>query len=260
VGNTLYAAGLGPAVLRLRLRLAALARDGWGTAPDGLPLPPARLRVLVDGGGDPARFAEDGRVAADAIVRALGVAGVELASLGPVLDFGCGCGRVARHWAALRGVELHGCDRNRELAEWCAENLGHVETRVNGPAPPLPYEDGRFGLVYAISVFTHLAEPEASAWLEELVRVLHPGGYLLLTTHGRLYEAELSASERAAFDRGEPVVQRPRMAGTNACSTFHPRAYMERRLARHFEAVRFLGDGASLPFIQDVYLAGPKPA
>ncbi len=44
-------------------------------------------------------------------------------------------------------------------------------------------EDGSFDLIWAVSVFTHLAETW-SAWLLELHRVLKPGGILLATFMG----------------------------------------------------------------------------
>jgi SAM-dependent methyltransferase len=259
VGSALDAVGLLAPAYRLRERIVAWrAPARAGGVRDGVPLPPSRLRVLVDGQGDPEMFVRAGRASAVVIGGALERAGVEITSLSPVLDFGCGCGRVARHWAGMPGLELHGCDAEPALVEWCAEHLGFMQARLNGPEPPLPYAGGSFGLVYAISVLTHLTESLGAAWLRELVRVLRPGGYLLITTHGTVHRSLLPPAERAAFDRGELVVQRPRMAGTNACATFHPRSYVEQMLAPHFDMVSFSGDGANRPLRQDVYLAGPK--
>ncbi|HKP89120.1 MAG TPA: class I SAM-dependent methyltransferase [Thermoleophilaceae bacterium] len=255
-GNALDAAGLLGPFYRLRRRwVAARAPMRRGGEYAGLPMPPARLRVMVDSGGDPQRFHRVGALNRDTILRTLERAGTEIASLGSILDFGCGCGRVARHWANLDGPELHGCDYNPELVDWCRANLEFMEARVNGLEPPLPYESASFDLVYAISVLTHLTEPLATAWLDELARVVRPGGLLLVTTHGKLHRDGIPPRSRAAFDRGELVVARRRLPGTNACAAFHPRAYMEAQLASRFDSVAFYGDGANLPFHQDVYLA-----
>jgi ubiquinone/menaquinone biosynthesis C-methylase UbiE len=40
-------------------------------------------------------------------------------------------------------------------------------------------------LIYGISVFTHLSAPWELKWLEELHRVLKPGGVILMTVHGQ---------------------------------------------------------------------------
>ena len=60
----------------------------------------------------------------------------------PALDFGCGCGRVLRHWAGLEGPAIHGSDYYERLVGWCAANLPFVTASVNDLAPPLRYDDG----------------------------------------------------------------------------------------------------------------------
>ncbi len=75
--------------------------------------------------------------------------------------------RVARHWAAVPGPEVHGCDYNPELVEWCASNLCSLRGDFrNELAPPLPYVSGSFDLIYALSVFTHLDDALQRAWLD----------------------------------------------------------------------------------------------
>src|SRR6201999_2694722 len=49
---------------------------------------------------------------------------------------------------------------------------------------PLDYEAGTFDLVLAISIWSHFDEPAALAWLEEMHRIVAPGGHLALTVHG----------------------------------------------------------------------------
>ena len=102
-----------------------------------------------------------------------------------MLDFGCGSGRVLRHFAELsKDVELWGCDIDRPSIEWLQEHLSpplHVLT--NDKRPPLDLPSEHFDLIYAISVFTHLTE-EWSSWLLELRRLLKPGGLLVATFLG----------------------------------------------------------------------------
>jgi len=243
-------------LVRLRERyLAARTPDAPALAPDGLPMPPARLRVLVDGHADPAGFLEDGLAGARTVRETLAAAGVELAGLGAVLDFGCGCGRVARQWADLDGPEIHGTDLNPESVRWCNENLRFMRARTNGPEPPTTFEDGRFDLIYALSVFTHLTQPVGDRWMSELVRLLRPGGMVLFTTHGESFVHQLSPKEAADFDAGRPVVRRPSMEGANACATYHPHSYVERHLLRDLSILEFTPKARGEVFPQDVYLA-----
>lgn len=101
-----------------------------------------------------------------------------------ILDFGCGCGRMTRFLGLDRDLSVYGCDINDQLVEWCSANLPDVTTVKNGSMPPIPFEDETFDLVYSLSIFTHLPEEAALAWLTELNRVLAEDGIAILTTHG----------------------------------------------------------------------------
>jgi SAM-dependent methyltransferase len=233
--------------------IAAKGSDPDGPGPDGLPLPPARLSVLVSGGVDPDGFMQGSLDAAAVIRGALADSGAELR--GTVLDFGCGCGRVARQWAGL-GLDLHGCDYNPELAGWCRDNLPFMETRVNMLEPPSPYEDETFDLVYAISILTHLTEPVGHRWMADWRRILKPGGLLLFTTHGDALRHQLGKRAGPRYDAGEMVVKGARVEGLNACVAHHPPRYVTGRLLRGFELVSCRPAPAhTATFDQDVYLA-----
>jgi 2-polyprenyl-3-methyl-5-hydroxy-6-metoxy-1,4-benzoquinol methylase len=226
----------------------------WGKgAPDGQPIPPFGLRILVSASPDIDWFLASGRRGADAVRGVLARNGLDLESAAPVLDFGCGCGRVTRHWAA-DGIEVHGSDLNRQLVAWCRSHLAFGTFAVNGLAPPLAYPDARFGFVYALSVFTHLPEDLQEAWMRELRRVIRPGGHLLLTTHGEHYLDELTAGEQRAFRAGSLVVSRDDTPGSNICGAYHPEAYVRGRLARGFSVVEFVPKGALGNPFQDSWL------
>jgi SAM-dependent methyltransferase len=127
------------------------------------------------------------------------------------------------------------------MIAWCGENLPFAETTVNELTPPLPYADGTFGLAYAFSVMTHLSGDLQDAWMRELLRVLRPGGLLLISTLGEYYASRnrLTAPERESFARGNLVVLYERSAGTSLCSAYHPADYVRSKLARDFEHVAF---------------------
>jgi SAM-dependent methyltransferase len=105
-----------------------------------------------------------------------------------VLDFGCGAGRVLRQFASEAEVaEFWGCDIDSLSIEWINENLNPPFHAVAcDEAPGLPFEDGHFSLIYAISVFTHLTEHATGwpGWLVELRRVLADNGILILSFLG----------------------------------------------------------------------------
>jgi SAM-dependent methyltransferase len=101
------------------------------------------------------------------------------------LDFGCSSGRVVRALAATwPETEWHGCDPNAGAIAWAHEHLPGIDFRVSPQDPPLPYDDGAFDFVCAISIWSHYGEDAAVAWLEEMRRIILPGGRLILTTHG----------------------------------------------------------------------------
>jgi SAM-dependent methyltransferase len=77
--------------------------------------------------------------------------------------------------------------------------------------------------------------------MSECLRVLKPGGFLLMSTMGEYYlsRERLSPPEQEAFQRGELVVLYDESAGTSLCSAYHPPAYVHQRLAKEFELAAF---------------------
>jgi len=79
---------------------------------------------------------------------------------------------MLRWWADSPNVSVHECDYNPSLVKWCNTHLGFAEVRANQPAPPLPYVDEQFDLLYAlrmlgdrfelISRFDPKADPETA--------------------------------------------------------------------------------------------------
>lgn len=117
-----------------------------------------------------------------------------------VFDFGCGCGQLARQLLQQksRPKRYFGVDVNREMVEWCRDNLTPVDPNFQfvhhdvfnpGLAPdnarrltaPFGVEDSAFGLVLAVSVFTHLYEQQAIYYLREIARIMRPDGLFVST-------------------------------------------------------------------------------
>jgi SAM-dependent methyltransferase len=235
----------------------ALRHDPRELAPDGLPLPPPELISQVAGASTGEQFFELGARGRAVIADAVRRSGADLDAMEAILDFGVGCGRVARHWRGA-SFQVYGCDYNPVLVDWCRHNLPHVRAQANKLNPPLPYGDERFDLVYALSVFTHLDEAQQLSWIAELRRVTKPGGLVLFTTHGPSFphgDESFSTPEIAArLDRGELVVFAADHAGRNMCAALHPREWVEANMLDGFECVEYVERGAEMNGGQDLYL------
>jgi SAM-dependent methyltransferase len=152
-------------------------------------LPPPYLRYRVNGTPKVDLFLKQGEKRAKGIEACLRVMGKGLESFENVLDFGCGCGRTII-WFAGKKVNFDGTDIDPEAVQWCRENLKFANFSVNGTMPPLEYEDSKFDLIYAVSVFTHLDEYRQFQWLLELKRVLREDGILIITVYDEKQQLE----------------------------------------------------------------------
>ena len=185
-----------------------------------------------------------------------------LAAYPRILDFGCGCGRLARMFKGHPG-EIHGCDIDRRHVEWINEHLPFVQATLTQPNQALPYADGTFDLVVSISVFTHLNEASQDLMLAQLKRVTRPGGTLLLTTHGeralarardedRIYQmldmdaARFSAAVRE-FEAGQHafIAQQGHLTSDRFQYgiTFLPAPYVRQHWGTYFNVDRIVSGG-----------------
>jgi len=233
-----------PAVRLYELALAARSQLGSRSTrhADGLPVPPARLRAQIGPlHADADFFLRSGRSQADLVRDVLRDDGGSIEDMGAILDWGCGCGRILRHWSGLERTHVFGCDINPKMVAWCEQNLTFADVTVNDISPPLGYDAATFDLVYAFSVFTHLSEDLQRTWMNECFRVLKPGGYLLFSTLGEYYARlkRLNEQEQRAFDDGHLVVLYEGAAGTSLCSAYHPPDYVRKELAGDFDVVSF---------------------
>jgi SAM-dependent methyltransferase len=219
---------------------------------DALPLPPPRLIYLVTGQYKIQPFLANGALGSKCIRGILAKHGLDIEAFQSILDFGCGCGRIMRYWSKLPHGRLYGTDYNPSLIQWCRRTLPFARFSVNPFHGPFEYEKEQFDFAYAISVLTHLTVTEQQFWMNELLRVLRPGGYLYLTVHGMM-RSKMTPREQKRFEAGYPVVFGERYAGSNVCATFCPESYMRKVLAKDFAVLDFIPIGAE-DAGQDVYL------
>jgi SAM-dependent methyltransferase len=155
------------------------------------PLPPRPLAIRA-GVPDPADVIASYRaVGRDSRATILDLLGSAWSFEGTrVLDFGCGSGKVMRHFLPeAECCELWGCDIDERSIDWInAELHPPLHAFCNGEAPPLDQPPASFDLVWSVSVFTHLTDHWAG-WLSELHRVLKPGGLAIISfLGGAMYE------------------------------------------------------------------------
>ncbi len=221
----------------------------------GLPIPPFHLICLVAGTNDVAWFLRSGELAARSMQDILKKNGLDIGKFGSILDFGCGAGRVIRHWNNLKDPLLHGTDYNADLIAWCQRNLNFAQFQTNSFTGSLRYPDGNYDFIYALSVFTHLTEPQQFFWIRELSRVLKPGGYLFITVHGeRFYLPRLLPEDQVRFKRGELIVYGGDHEGCNVCAAFHPEEYVRHKMAKDLIVLDYIPEGALGNPRQDVFL------
>ncbi|HRO47783.1 class I SAM-dependent methyltransferase [Agriterribacter sp.] len=157
------------------------------------------------------------------------------------LDWGCGPARVTRHLPGLLPeAELHAVDYNEQYINWCKSKIKGIRFEQTNISPPTLYPDAYFNIVMGLSVFTHLSELSHYAWLNELYRIIKPGGILFITTQGKSYEYKLSADERHKFNEAELIIRDRVLEGNRLFSAFQPPHFIKSLIKNKFEVIEFI--------------------
>lgn len=135
---------------------------------------PAQLRDLYEDPATPVASGPDrSRRQAAILARALGTVPQT------VLDVGCGDGSAAATAAGvLSAHRMIGVDWSQDALRRASRHLTAVRGELTDPG--LPFADGIADAVLFSEVIEHLVDPDSA--LDELRRVLRPGGHLLLST------------------------------------------------------------------------------
>jgi ubiquinone/menaquinone biosynthesis C-methylase UbiE len=216
---------------------------------DGLPVPSNRMIYSVIGTPSVETFLNSSAVTAKNMLNALEKNGIDIRRFNSILDFGCGCGRILRQWKSLN-INLYGTDYNPKLIRWCKTNLPFAKFETNQLMPPLNYRNEQFDFIYAFSVFTHLNEQQQEAWKNEILRVLKPGGFFLMTTHGENYLKWLTPEEQERFQQGQLVFQVHGRYGSNSVGAIQSLKQVQNQFGDDFEIVDFVPHGSD----QDIYI------
>lgn len=201
--------------------------------------------------------------------------GVKLGADRKLLDFGTGWGRYARIFLKdYRPENITGVDVDESFVALCREMFPYGRFETVPAFPPTSLEAVSFQLVVAYSVFSHLSQAAADAWIAEFARLVEPGGVVAITTQGRTFLevcermrgresfdhpwhqnlarsfVDREACERA-YDAGEFLFS-PTGGGAARSSDFYgealvPPGYVERHWTRDFELLEYIDDRGYLP-------------
>jgi len=164
-----------------------------------------------------------------------------------LLDVACGTGVVALT-ASRHGAEVEGVDLTPELVSRAIENskiMGLQAKFVEGDAEFLPYEENKFDIV--VSQYGHMFAPRPSIVVEELARVLKPGGILAFSTWPK--ELFMGQFFKLIEDFSPPLpseVSSPVLWGDMAI--------IEERLRDHFEKIEFGRDTMLAPTMSPAHM------
>jgi SAM-dependent methyltransferase len=101
-----------------------------------------------------------------------------------LLDIGCSTGILTRHYAEFFG-NVVGIDIDDGAVEWAGKNRAadNVAYRI-GDSMDIPFLPGEFDLVTCTHIYEHV--PDAQRMLDEIHRVLRPGGICYFAAENRL--------------------------------------------------------------------------
>lgn len=141
---------------------------------------PAATRAAYDlVADDYARLLPDTAAEAPEDLEVIGRFSASVPDGGPILDAGCGTGRLIGHLTGLGHPSLAGADFSAGMIARAAK--GHPEVSFTvAELAGLPYPENSFDGILAWYSIIHLAPQELGAVFEQFHRVLRAGGRLLL--------------------------------------------------------------------------------
>ena len=157
-----------------------------------------------------------------------------------IIDIGCGSGRLAHALGKAGTFEYLGIDIVQSLLDYAAmKSPKHYKFKLNRTLD-IPTTSEAADFVVAFSVFTHLLHSETFIYIDDMKRVLRPGGIAIFSF--------LEFSEPAHWWAFEAEVQVRRTGGEGHLNTFIDRgtiAIWAQRLGFEVEAIL---SGADAPW------------
>ena len=128
-----------------------------------------------------------------------------------VLDIGCGVGLtdkyVANHFGGLWGVDI---------SPGCLESAARQNPSVNyhlTDGESLPFADATFDLAFTICVLHHVPPPRWGGFINQMRRVVRPGGLSVIMEHNPLNPLTRMVVSRCVFDADAVLLSRRKAVG-----------------------------------------------
>ena len=144
-----------------------------------------------------------------------------------VLDLGCGWA-FGTHWARLSGCAVSGVDLAFDQLQWARASLPDAERLrlVQANAKRLPFRSASFDRVVSVEMMEHVYRPDRDSVVEEIARVLKPGGQVSISTPNP--SSPIEAAKRLAV--AVPAIRRRLPSAcfpeaSDDLSAYHPYSY-----------------------------------
>ena len=150
-------------------------KDAWNQRA----LTPEAAMAAVDGSSNEEVLRHTGRWSADQVAAALDISGRDR-----VLELGCGVGRIGRELAP-RCAHWTGVDIAQNMIEHARRRLGELDNTSfhaleRSSLDMLP--GNSIDKAYSIAVFCHMDKEDLYLYLQDLFRVVKPGGLIFVET------------------------------------------------------------------------------
>jgi SAM-dependent methyltransferase len=129
-----------------------------------------------------------------------------------ILDFGAGIGTSVPYFRSyFPDSKLVALDVSRLSLEVGESRFGNAAEWVHFDGFTVPYPDESFDVVFLACVLHHVAHEEHGAVMQELYRVLRPGGQLAVFEHNPFNPLTRHAVDTCPFDENAVLVRPARL-------------------------------------------------
>jgi len=127
-----------------------------------------------------------------------------------LVDIGCGTGLAAKALLALGFTNIDGIDLSPDMLLQASSGPIYRELIEADLTAILPLSDNTYDAAVCTGTFTH-GHVDATA-LDEIVRILKPGGYFAFTVHRHVWEGAGFESTLARLRAGDALLEVERQA------------------------------------------------